>query len=333
MGRFRILSLDGGGIKGTFTAAVLAELERMTGKRVADYFDLITGTSTGGIIAIALGMEVPAADLLAFYEERGPEIFPLLGPRAGAIRNVRWWARRPKFSVAPLRRALESVLGARRLGESKHRLVIPSYNAVNGQVTTFKTAHHERFKQDYRDPAVDAALATSAAPTYFPTFCPPSGLAFIDGGVWANSPVMVGITEALGWLDRPLAEVEVLSIGTTDEPCSLDTRQRQGGIAAWNTNLLSIPFQAQAAGAVAMARVLLRDRFVRINATTRPGRFTLDDASRIAELKGLGVAEARHMEDRVSRRFLDAQADPFEPIYPCPVAPRPVAGPLMGSLA
>ena len=315
MSRFRILSLDGGGIKGTFTAAVLAELERMTGKRVADYFDLIVGTSTGGIIAIALGMGVSAQDLLAFYEQKGPEIFPLLGVRRGAARAVRWWARGPKFSPAPLRRALESVLGGRRLGDSRLRLVIPSYNAVNGTVTTFKTAHHPRYKQDYRDPAVHAALATSAAPSYFPSFCPESGLAFIDGGVWANTPVMVGIVEAMGILRQRLAAIEMLSIGTTDEPCFVGGRQRRGGLAAWSADLVAVPLQAQADGALAQARILLRDRFVRVNATTRPGRFALDDASGITELKGLGVAEARHMEDRISRQFFDVPAEPFEPVY------------------
>ncbi len=315
MSRFRILSLDGGGIKGTFTAAVLAELERMTGKRVADYFDLITGTSTGGIIAIALGMDVSAEEVLTFYEQKGPEIFPLLGLHRGAIRNFGWWSCRPKFAPGPLRSAIESVIGNRRLGDSKHRLVIPSYNAVNGSVYLFKTAHHERFKQDYKDSAVSAALATSAAPTYFPSFRAESGLAFIDGGVWANTPVMVGIVEALGVLGQDLATIEVLSIGTTEEPCCVADTQRDGGIATWNKDLLTLPMQAQTAGALAQARILLRDRFVRVDATTRPGRFTLDDATRITELKGLGVAEARGVEDRISEQFLDVKVEPFVPVY------------------
>ena len=81
MRRFRILSLDGGGVKGTFTASFLAELERMTGKRVVDHFDLITGTSTGGIIAIALGLGVGTEAILGFYERDGPAIFPSTGVR------------------------------------------------------------------------------------------------------------------------------------------------------------------------------------------------------------------------------------------------------------
>jgi patatin-like phospholipase/acyl hydrolase len=76
---FRILSLDGGGIKGTFAASVLAEFERMTGKRLVEHFDLITGTSTGGIIEVGLGLGLSAADLLKFYSENGPTIFPCTG--------------------------------------------------------------------------------------------------------------------------------------------------------------------------------------------------------------------------------------------------------------
>lgn len=315
MSRFRILSLDGGGIKGTFTAAVLAELEAMTGKRIVDYFDLITGTSTGGIIAIALGMDVTAQELLSFYEKRGPEIFPLLGIHGEAMRNVGWLGSKPKFSAKPLTDAISSVLGNRRLGESKKRLAIPSFNAINGDVYIFKTAHHKRFKQDYKEPAISAALATSAAPTYFPAFRHESGLAFIDGGVWANTPVTVGIVEALAVMDKSVSDIELLSIGTTDSPFFVEENQREGGIASWNTNLLFVQMQAQTAGALAQARVLLRDRFMRVNATTHPGRFSLDDAKQISELKGLGVTEARHMENAINQRFLDVPAESFIPEY------------------
>ena len=314
MSRFRILSLDGGGIKGTFTAAVLTELEKMTGKRIADHFDLITGTSTGGLIAIALGLGVPAHELLTFYEKRGPEIFPLVGLHGRVMQNVGWFSK-PKFSATPLQNAIASVLGNRRLGESKQRLAIPSFNAVNGDIYIFKTAHHQRFKQDYKDPAVNAALATSAAPTYFPAFRHESGLAFIDGGVWSNTPVMVGIVEALAVMEKSVNDIEMLSIGTTDSPFFVDDKQRSGGLADWNANLIFVQMQAQSAGALAQAKVLLHDRFVRVNATTHPGRFSLDNSSQISELKALGITEARHRENDISRRFLDVSTDPFIPVY------------------
>jgi patatin-like phospholipase/acyl hydrolase len=308
------MCLDGGGIKGTFTAAVLAELEKMTGKRIADHFGLITGTSTGGLIAIALGLGVSAQEVLAFYEKRGLEIFPLVGLHRRIDRNVRWWYK-PKFSALPLQNAIASVLGNRLLGESTSRLAIPTFNAVNGDIYIFKTAHYERFKQDYKEPAVNVALATSAAPTYFPAFRHENGLTFVDGGIWANTPVTVGIIEALAVLGIDLADIELLSIGTTDSPFYIDDKQRSGGLLNWNKDLILVQSQAQSAGAVAQAKLLLRDRFVRVNATTHPGRFSLDNAAQIAELKALGITEARHRENQISQRFLDVLAEPFVPAY------------------
>ena len=313
MHRFRILSLDGGGIKGTFTAAVLAELERMTGKRLADYFDLITGTSTGGLIAIALGLGIPAEEVLDFYQREGPNIFPSMGIQRRV--NILRWFCGPKYSATNLRNAIGCVVGNRRLGESKCRLAIPSFNAVNGDIYIFKTAHHERFKQDFKLPAIEVALATSAAPTYFPALQAESGLSYIDGGIWANCPVTIGIVEALAVLGRTTQDLEVLSIGTTDEPFYVEYKRRNGGLFAWNKNLIFLQAQAQVAGSLAQAKVLLRNRFVRANATTHPNRFKMDDASQISELKGLGVTEARHRENEISQRFLDTQAEPFVPSY------------------
>ena len=195
-GRFRILSLDGGGIKGTFSAAFLATLEELTGKSVVRHFDLIAGTSTGGIIALALGLGLPAQEVLGFYLEHGPKIFPVTGIRRRAFRH---WVR-SKHRVDALRTAVSEILGDRRLGESQTRLVIPAFDAVSGDIRLFKTAHHPRFKLDYRELASDIALATSAAPTYFPVFHSGDGGRFMDGGIWANNPTAVAVTEAVGVL-------------------------------------------------------------------------------------------------------------------------------------
>src|SRR5712691_13468291 len=97
---FRIFSLDGGGIKETFSAAALAALEEATGKRCVEHFDLITGTSTGGIIAIGLGLELSAREIVEFYEEHGPDIFPhmsLVQRALGGLRQALWG---PKLSGA-----------------------------------------------------------------------------------------------------------------------------------------------------------------------------------------------------------------------------------------
>src|SRR5262249_47157394 len=151
--RFRILALDGGGVKGAYTASVLCTLESLTGKSIGEHFDLITGTSTGGIIAIAIGLGIPLANVLEMYVQQGPKIFhcPLSGWRGAALSCIRH-ARRPKHSHEALREALETVLGARRFGESRNRLVIPALNAVNGEIQLFKTAHVPAYRMDYQLP-------------------------------------------------------------------------------------------------------------------------------------------------------------------------------------
>jgi len=202
---FRILSLDGGGIMGAFTASVLAtyekECKQRTGKGLVDHFDLITGTSTGGIIAIGLAMGANAQEVCSFYETRGPQIFPAGGGMGGWIRLMRNLVR-PKFSPRALRAAIQQVVGDRPLAEAKTRLVVPAYNAEMGRVYLFKTPHHPWYEYDRDLPAVDVAMATSAAPTYFPAHHIPGRGTFIDGGVWANCPAMVGFVEAVDFLGR-----------------------------------------------------------------------------------------------------------------------------------
>ncbi len=167
MAAFRILSLDGGGLMGAFTASVLATLEQSTGRRIVDHFDLITGTSTGGIIAIGLGMGASAEEILRFYEEQGADIFPPARGVGGWVKTL-GNLRRPKFSPEALRQAITSVVGDQPLKAARTRLAIPAYDASMGRIYVFKTPHDPDRAQDADTPAVDVALATSAAPTYFP---------------------------------------------------------------------------------------------------------------------------------------------------------------------
>ena len=125
----RILTIDGGGIRGTFPAAFLANLEKDLEHPIGRYFDLISGTSTGGIIAIGLAFGMRAADILKLYEDKGPAIFGqsnsgLPGWLARRYRQSKWLFWGPKYSAKPLRDALNEALGQRRLGEAETRLVM-----------------------------------------------------------------------------------------------------------------------------------------------------------------------------------------------------------------
>src|SRR4051794_2714465 len=180
---FRILTIDGGGIKGVFAASFLAEVEDSIDGPLTDHFDLIAGTSTGGIIALGLGLGLSARQILDFYESNGQLIF-----RGSGRRRLRQLVM-AKHDSRKLEEALVDVFGERRLGESTTRLLIPSMNLESGAVHVFKTAHHPRFERDYKLRAVDVALATAAAPTYFRTHRLPSGSPLVDGGLWANNPM------------------------------------------------------------------------------------------------------------------------------------------------
>jgi hypothetical protein len=310
---FRILSLDGGGIKGTFSASVLAELERMTGKRMVDYFDLITGTSTGGIIALALGLGLSARDVLDFYEHKGTSIFPTTGVHRRLKYVYRFLG--PQRNQRALREAVATVFGERSLGESSCRLLIPSYDGNSGRIHLFKTAHHPSYKQDYLKSAAEVALATSAAPTYFPAFTGTNGTAFLDGGIWANCPAMIGAIEAISVLKKDPTELEVLSVGTTGEPFHISARRRTGAFLFWNKGIVDLLLNAQADSIIGQVGILTGRSPLRVNAIVSPGRFGMDDATAIKDLVALGIREARVSEAEVSRRFLSVRAARFEP---CP---------------
>jgi hypothetical protein len=322
--RFRILSLDGGGIKGAFTASILATWEEYTGLRIADHFDLVAGTSTGGIIALAVALGMPARTILDFYRNDGPKIFPTRGwpTRLGlAVSHLL----QSKYSREPLKRALVNVFGDKTLSDARCRLILPAYDALRGRIFLFKTAHHPNLSFDKAVTAVDAALATSAAPTYFsPAEVPTQeGNPYVDGGVWANCPTLAALIEAVHFLNIPLNDLDILSVGTTKEPTALLHRLRSGvfgilpfGTLRWAPHIVALLFQAQMEFALAGVQLLTRGRILRIDQDTPTGAYSLDSANRIAELiaLGLGKAKERAIIDQVQSRFLNGMpAAPFSP--------------------
>lgn len=252
---FTVLALDGGGIRGIFSAALLAGLEEDTGHHVIDHFDLVVGTSTGGIIALALGAGLTPREILEFYVAERGLIFG--GPRALiGVRHLFAAKYRPDGLEAALRR----ILGERLLGESRLPLVVPSYNLGENTVYLFKTPHHERLKRDHRVPMWAVGMATSAAPTYFPAFrLPVDEVRLIDGGVWANNPAMVGVTEAVSMFGRSLETIRVLSIGTTAQARVRPSKLDNGGLLRWarGPGVVDVLMTGQAAGAFAQVQHLI----------------------------------------------------------------------------
>jgi hypothetical protein len=306
--RFRILAIDGGGIKGVFPAAFLSSIEEtLGGAPVSSFFDLIAGTSTGGIIALGLGLGLRASEVLQFYERYGPGIFPRRSPW--------WWLRAAKYDVEPLRQALDRTFGSKRLGDSCCRLLIPSFNATTGRIHIYKTAHNPRLQMDFKVPALDVALATSAAPVFFPPHRSRQEVTLIDGGIWANNPVGLAVIEAISMLGRPGPELDVLTIGCTGKPP--DFTQRGSGLGFWALRAVDAAMEGQSFAALGTAQHLAgHDNILRFNPVVAPGRFALDRVQGIAELKALGYSEARESLRQLTPRFFSSPAEEFKPIYP-----------------
>ncbi|MFF9058767.1 CBASS cGAMP-activated phospholipase [Streptomyces sp. NPDC014882] len=308
--RFQILALNGGGFRGMFSAAVLTRLEEDLGTRIVDHFDLIAGTSTGGIIALGLGLGLSPREILTFYTEHGPRIFR----DRSRMRGIRHLVR-AKYGSEPLKAALTEVFGDRTFGESTKRLVITSYNVAADDVYLFRTPHLPTLKRDWREKAVNVALATSAAPTYLPGM-PLDGARLIDGGVWANNPTMVALTEAVGPLSVPLKAIRVFSLGTTIDVRSRHRRLDRGGMLPWARDAVEVLMRAQSESAAKQVKHFVGNANVlRLNPTVPTGAVALDKVD-TETLYGLAGHVSRDASPTVHRMFCDHRAPVFAPFYP-----------------
>jgi len=249
----RILSVDGGGIRGLIPALVIADLERRLRERagervrVSDYFHLFAGTSTGGLVALALTAPDPAeptrprvsaADLASFYVEDGPRIF-----HRTLLQKLRtlWGYAGPKYPAGPLAEAVRRRLGEVMLADALREVVVASYDMANREPFFFKRWRAREpagpEEEERNHPIVSAALSTSAAPTYFPSH-QLGDRVLVDGGVFANNPSIAAIAEALKPSVGPeridTGDLLVISIGTGVHEEGFDQRTVSGwGKIGW----------------------------------------------------------------------------------------------------
>lgn len=303
---FQVLAIDGGGLKGIFAAAALAALEEDFDSRVVDQFDIIAGTSTGGLIALGLGAGMTAAEVLSFYLEHERLIFPT-GP-------MRWRKRlRRPYSAEPLRVALEERFGDRPFGESVVRLVIPSFDLANDDVYVFRTPHHERLRRDWKERVVDVALATSAAPTFLPAHRLREHR-LVDGGVWANNPSMAGVVEAIETCGAPRTSVRLLNIGTTAEVKERPRRLDQAGLLRWAPHITDVVLRGQSLASYNHSMLLLgKERTHRLNVAVPEGIHSLDGVQ-ADDLLAKAQRQSRHMGPEIAQ-FFQHQPAPYTPIY------------------
>jgi uncharacterized protein len=269
---------------------------------------LVVGTSTGGIIALGLGAGLTSRDIVDFYAQHGNRIFSR-GPGWGVLNLFR-----PRYDLRRLYSELESVFGKKTLADSRVPLVVPSFDLTRDTVYLFKTPHHPRLQRDWRERLVDVAIATSAAPTYFRPFSL-RGLRLVDGGVWANNPVVVGLAEAVSMFRVELSAIRVLSLGTTMEMRSSTRRLESGGLWAWRRDAIAVILAGQSVGAQTEAVHLLGESAVlRLQPRVPAGLFKLDRVDPQA-LIGRAHAESREIAPAVKARFLDHTPPAYRPMY------------------
>ena len=317
---FHILALDGGGIHGVATASYLACIESCLQKPLHRYFDLISGTSTGGLIALALTRNIRAADIAELYLTQGHQLFsrrhPYLPKKLAAAFG-------PLYRSRPLLAEIRRTLHADTLlGDAQCRVCVPALNITSGEPVVFKTRHHKEYERDYCYKMWHVAAATSAAPGYFRPFEIPGAGWFVDGGLWANSPVNVGIAEAIK-LGYQLQDIRVLSIGTGN--CTYHRNgaphhvfgQLGNGLFGWGLDLIRLMMRSQTRRAENLSAYLLpKEQLVRIDFPLPPGAGGLDAIGEVEIFATRAREEAKRSGRHVREFFFRNVVPPFEPLRP-----------------
>jgi hypothetical protein len=312
---FRILSVDGGGYLGVATAAFIRGVEQHFGAKFSEKFDLFCGTSTGAILALGLALGRSGHELTALYQRLGKTVF-------GKQRFTRGYLLKARYDNRPLRTVLEEEFGTATLGDlhvQKKCALVTAFNLTEGKPRIFKTDHAPHLTLHSQFRLSDIALASAAAPYYFPAVPvrnPANGVTelYCDGGVVANHPALLGFSEAVSDLKKQPAEIRILSLSTPGEDFGEGVgtvHSGDRGLARWGSKLASMFIESGAAIADQILRRLIvalpegmRPLYERVEMRNRGG-YTMDDASSEATKalvhEGVTQASQNPVRDQVAR--------------------------------
>jgi hypothetical protein len=294
---YRVLSCDGGGVRGIYTAVLLQRLNAAVPTFFANV-DLLAGTSTGGLIALALAMGQSPDQLVAFYQANIPGIF-----QQGLMREIRDLGDLvgAKYGNSTLTAVLTKLFGTRTLADLLPRhVLIPSFDLDNGAPPPGARMWNPKFFHNFAGPdsdgaqkIVDVALRTSAAPTYFPVY-----QGYVDGGVIANNPSMAVLAQAIdpGTGGQSLANLRLFSIGTGITPTFISGDAHNWGVAQWAHPLINMMIEGGMGVADYECARLLGTSYFRL-APVLPSPIPLDSADRVNDL--IGYANAVDISDAI----------------------------------
>lgn len=308
MNKCKVLTLDGGGIKGYLTAKILKNIEQSLNEyrsediNLGQRFDLIVGTSTGGIIAAALAIGKSAKEIFELYETLIPKVF-----NTSHVFGT-------KYSNEVLKEELQNILGDLTLADVKTGLCLTSVDVENSSPRFHKSGYFDRNSTRLDEKLVDVVLASAAAPTFFPLIDTLHSSNLTDGGIVANNPSLVGFIEAMQLVEGRKDDIALVSVGT-GEQCHMPydvNKLRNGGKLSWMAqckprNLLTNPLkhigspliellmESQSKLAHHQTQFLLGEQYLRVNPKLSVS-VELDDADKIGSLKNLADLSKSDLE-------------------------------------
>lgn len=301
--RFNILSIDGGGIRGVFPAHVLACMNERLDINILDSFNMITGTSTGAIIAAGVVTNINATDLVNLFKDKGADIFK---KKKSILPKGYQHGFGSVYCNEVLAKTLVDVLGEITLGEITKPLLLPATDIGYGSVHVFKSSYSKDFTRDKGVKLVDAVLASCSAPTFFdPTKVQEYLLA--DGGLWANNPSLAAVIDANRRLDIPLDKVRVLSLGTghSRKAYGMELDKKWGLLNGWKgKEFIEFMMSLQAQSTANYLKLLLKpEQILRIDFES-DNPLPLDDVTQIDELISRAGREFTHKSTKI-RDFME----------------------------
>ena len=229
--KFRILTIDGGGIRGVFPAHILRCISERLKIDIKHYFDMISGTSTGAIIAAAVACNIGPERIVSMYQNSSQKIFQ---KKKTFLPNLLSSVLQSRYRNEYLANILKEVFGELKLGDIETPLLLPATDIGHGGVHVFKSKYSPEFTRDGNVPVWEAVLASCSAPTYFDPKKVDQYL-LCDGGLWANNPSLAAVIDAMYRLNIKIESIRILSLGTGTAKTSygVDTNRKWGFLRGW----------------------------------------------------------------------------------------------------
>lgn len=304
---FRILSIDGGGIRGIYPAHVFRCIEERLQIDLYESFDMIAGTSTGAIIAAGVASGIPAADIVEMYREHGAGIFKR--------KRFYWPGKKLKNMLQPmftsvydaqyLKQVLADIFKEKRLGEIEKPLLLPSTDIGNGCVHVLKSGYSKEFTRDNNVPVKEAVLASCSAPTYFDPHKLDHYL-LADGGLWANNPALAAVIDAQKRIGVNQADIQILTIGTGHSKTmyGTDTSCKWGLATGWrHKEFISFILSLQSQSAMNYLILQLKPEQIKRIDFESDLPLPLDDVSKIDDLISKADHDFTHQSEAI-RKFI-----------------------------